>query len=73
MDTRETNITTTLEGIQKAKGDELSLIVHAIIGRYAELFPDWEITFLSLPKDPPDERQRTLEAAFNFWGRQAMK
>ena len=36
--------------IKNAKPEELEDIVQAVLVRYRELYPDWEIMFLSLDK-----------------------
>ena len=36
--------------IKKAKPEELEAIMQAVLARYRELYPDWEIMFLSLDK-----------------------
>lgn len=56
----------TLEGIAQATDDELNMIVHAVIRRYTEPFPNSEITFLSLPKHAPEERRKILDSIFTF-------
>ena len=36
--------------IKNAKPEEMEEIVQAVLARYRELYPDWEILFLSLDK-----------------------
>ena len=36
--------------IKNAKPEEMEEIVQAVLARYRELYPDWEIMFLSLDK-----------------------
>lgn len=36
--------------IKNAKPEEMEEIVQAVLTRYRELYPDWEIMFLSLDK-----------------------
>lgn len=52
---------TVLDGIRQASSYELDDMVNAVRQRYAELFPDWEILFLSLPKNDPAERRKCLD------------
>jgi hypothetical protein len=52
-----------LKIIRLAEDTELSKITLEIIARYGILHPDWEIVFLSLPKDDPEERERCIHAA----------
>jgi len=39
-----------IDQIMNAKPEELEDIVQAVLARYRELYPDWEIMFLSLDK-----------------------
>ena len=52
-----------LKIIRLAEDTELSKITLEIIARYSILHPDWEIVFLSLPKNDPGERERCIRAA----------
>ena len=36
--------------IKNAKPEEMEAIMQAVLARYRELYPDWEILFLSLDK-----------------------
>ena len=40
----------TIRKIKKAKPAQLDEIQQAVISRYAELYPDWEITTVSVEK-----------------------
>ena len=51
-----------LDQIETASDLEISEIIQAVIKRYHHVYPDWEISFLALPKDP-GERKSHLEAA----------
>lgn len=55
-----------LSKIQQSDGDELSLIIAAVIERYKAVFPDWEVMFLSLPRNDPDACIRELELIMEF-------
>ena len=46
--------------ISSANSSELSDIVRALLKRYAELFADEEVVFLSMPKYDREERQRII-------------
>ena len=37
-----------MKKIEKADGAELYQIIHAVIRRYAVLYPDWEVVFYSM-------------------------
>ena len=46
--------------IRQADTNQLSEIVQAIVARYGQISPDWEVHFLSLPKNDPLRRQQML-------------
>ena len=52
-----------MERIKRADDAQISQVIMAVIDRYAAVHPDWEIVFLSLPKDDPEERERCIRAA----------
>ena len=52
-----------MERIKRADDAQISQVIMAVIDRYAAVHPDWEIVFLSLPKDDPEERERCIHAA----------
>lgn len=54
-------LTELLNHIRQADSADLSTIVQRVIARYAELFPEDEVIFLSLPKNAPDERRETIK------------
>ena len=39
-----------LDGIARADSEELNELLQAVIKRYAELFPDWDISTISIRK-----------------------
>ena len=45
-----------LEAISRADDWEISEIIAAIVRRYGKVFPDWEVIFYSLPKDPSQRK-----------------
>ena len=47
--------------IQSADASELEDILDAAIKRKRELFPDWDILYLAIPKNDADERMRTYD------------
>ena len=69
----ESNIFQIITLISQAGDEDLCEIVKDIIRRYTELFPGWEVTFLSLPRNDPAERQRLLDASFAFLKKYAPK
>lgn len=48
---RDDHLDAILEIIQNANDDQINIIIDAITRRYNQLFPEWEILFLSMPKD----------------------
>lgn len=55
-----------LAAIKQSDPNELSLIIQAIVFRYKELYPDWEVFFLSLPINNTEERRKIIESAFEM-------
>ena len=53
---------TILDYILDADSDQLGQIVQAIIDRYDTIAPDWEISFLSYPKNDPAQREQMLRS-----------
>ena len=52
--------------IQKANDWQVSEIIHAAIYRFNEVFPDWEGSFLSVPRNNPEEREKMLRSILEF-------
>ena len=48
------------KAISRADDFEISQIIQTVIRRYSVVYPDWEVMFLSLPKEP-EERREQLE------------
>lgn len=42
--------------IEQADDMQISQIIRAVIRRYGLVFPDWDVLFLSVPKDPTQRR-----------------
>lgn len=40
------------------------MLLRAVIKRYSELFPDWEISFVTVPKT--DDRNEQLDRVIRF-------
>lgn len=57
-----------LRMIETADDGALSEIVRAVLRRYAKLFPEEEVVFLSIPKQDMQERRRILELALRLTG-----
>ena len=47
--------------IKNTDGIHVELILNAVLERKRELFPDWDIQYLAVPKYDSKERQLTLE------------
>ena len=56
-----------LEYIDRTDDLQLSEIIRAIIGRYNEVHPDWEISFLSLPKNDPVQQEQMLQSILQLY------
>jgi len=48
---------TILSEIKNADGNLIEAIMKAVLQRYAELFPDWEISTISLEKSKDRDEQ----------------
>lgn len=46
--------------IEVADHEEMDAILDALQSRYKHLFPDWEVTFLSVPRENRREQARFL-------------
>ena len=45
-----------IRAIERADMEDIQDVVQAVIGRYRELYPHWEILFLSADTNATDER-----------------
>ena len=52
---------TVLERICSAGRDEIDLYMKAAVERYREVFPEWEILYMAIPKNDPEDRRRTIQ------------
>ena len=50
-----------LSDIQQADSAQLNDIILTVVARYRQLYPGWEVMFLSLPKDDADLRRKTVD------------
>ena len=50
-----------MQAIQNATSSDINDLLLALCQRHRELFPDWEVLYISCPKNNPQERQQTLE------------
>ena len=52
-----------VENIRSANVTEIDDILKLAVERRRELFPDWDMVYLALPKNDPEERKRTIDQA----------
>ena len=50
--------------IKTSGSEELEMLLRAVIKRYSELFPDWEISFVTVSKT--DDRNEQLDRVIRF-------
>ena len=63
---QKTTLPQVLEFIRQADDCQVSEIIHTLVARYKEVYPDWEVVFLSLPKNNPTERKNMIQRALYF-------
>ena len=54
-----------LSHIENADDILIQQVIQAVIHRYGTVFPEWEVIFYSLPKDPQKRRQE-IQALIQF-------
>lgn len=47
-----------LKTIEQADDAQIAQIMKAVVHRYGKAFPDWDILFLSIPKEPTQRRSQ---------------
>ena len=47
-----------LDAISNADDDQMAAIIATVIKRYRKKYPDWEVCFLSYPRDDPGKMYR---------------
>lgn len=52
--------------IDAADDDEINQIIDALTVRYRQVYPDWEVAFLSLPRHDRKRRREILEFALKY-------
>ena len=50
-----------LSYIGQSSDHEIHEIMKAVQSRYSTRYPDWEVIYISCPRNDPKERDRTLE------------
>ena len=58
---QEITLDQVLTYIHQADDLQVNEIIQAIVSRYREVYPDWDITFLSLPRNDPEERNHLIQ------------
>ena len=53
--------------IEQADDNEISEIMEAVRCRFAVAFPDWEVLYLSCPKNDPLQRKQTLKMLTDYF------
>jgi len=56
-----------MQAIQNATSSEINDLLMAICQRHRELFPDWEVLYITCPKNNAQERQQTLEYIIRYF------
>lgn len=56
-----------IEKIENATDFEMDTIIDAIVCRYARVYPDWEVMFLSVPQKNIRERKKALRELIEWF------
>ena len=62
----EISLNQLLHRIENCVPGELDPICNALQNRYSELFPDWEVVFLSMPGGSPEKRREQGRRLIDF-------
>ena len=57
-----------LKRIETADDFEINEIIEAVRKRFSVAFPDWEVIYLSFPKNDPRQRKQTLDILIDYIG-----
>lgn len=55
-----------IDRIESAGHEELDAIIDALQSRYKQLFPEWEVAFLSVPTGNPEDRKEQAKLLIEF-------
>lgn len=55
-----------LDAIAEANGAELDEIIQAMIRRYGQVHPGSEMLWMSIPKEPSEDRRRSVQDILAF-------
>ena len=61
------SIKDVLERIETADDYEIQQIMDAVRRRFAVAFPDWEVVYISCPKNNKEERQKLLDFVSRYF------
>lgn len=50
-----------IDRITQAEAGEIQEYVTAAFNRYRQLYPEWDITYMAIPKNDLEDRQRTIQ------------
>lgn len=54
-----------VKAVEGADQEELDAVMKAIVRRYGELFPDWEVYFITMHRDA-EKRKKDLKELVSF-------
>ena len=54
------NFENVLEYIKNMNAEEIDLTMQALIDRKREIYADWEIVYMAVPKENPVEREMSI-------------
>ena len=60
------NMKDVLAFIEDADEDTVNCILDAIFARKMDLFPEWDVIYISLPRHDKQNRRKILESALNM-------
>ena len=49
-----------MEYIKDMNAEEIDLTMHALIARKGQIYTDWEILYMAVPKEDPVERKKSI-------------
>ncbi len=64
---KEIPLEDVLHRIEYADHEEIDAMIHAVQRRYKRLFPDWEVTFLSMPLGNEREKRAAARELIRFF------
>ena len=63
---RKLTLARVIKFIQQADDYQVNEIINTLQDRYRKVYPDWEVVFLSLPKNSPEERKNIIDYFLKF-------